>query len=135
MTLVFADSSYLIALEVDNDQHHQLAQQHWQSLARRSIELVITSFIFDEVMTFLNSWRLHAKAVQLGDILLQSSYVRLMHVETSLFTEGWAYFRQHKDKYYSLTDCISFVVMQNLGITIALTFDKHFEQAGFIRQP
>jgi predicted nucleic acid-binding protein len=30
-----------------------------------------------------------------------------------------------------LTDCLSFVVMQDEGITQALTGDKHFEQAGF----
>ena len=31
----------------------------------------------------------------------------------------------------SLTDCISFVVMEDKGITEALTADRHFEQAGF----
>jgi predicted nucleic acid-binding protein len=30
-----------------------------------------------------------------------------------------------------LTDCLFFVVMQDEGITQALTGDKHFEQAGF----
>ncbi len=135
MNIVLTNSSYLIALEVSNDQNHQLAQRHWQALDRHSTELVITSFIFDEVTTFLNSRRLHSKAVQLGDLLLQSSYVRFLQVETMFFSEAWQYFKRHKDKDYSLTDCISFVVMRNLGITTALTFDRHFEQAGFIRQP
>jgi predicted nucleic acid-binding protein len=35
------------------------------------------------------------------------------------------------DKQWSLTDCISFVVMQDRGIVEALTGDHHFEQAGF----
>ncbi len=38
-------------------------------------------------------------------------------------------------KDYSLTDCISFVVMRNLGIAVAYTFDRHFVQAGFAVAP
>jgi predicted nucleic acid-binding protein len=32
---------------------------------------------------------------------------------------------------WSLTDCISFVVMQDASLTDALTTDEHFRQAGF----
>ena len=35
------------------------------------------------------------------------------------------------DKESSLTDCISFVVMNERGITDALTSDHHFEQPAF----
>jgi predicted nucleic acid-binding protein len=35
------------------------------------------------------------------------------------------------DKEWGLTDCISFVVMEERGLTLALTTDRHFEQAGF----
>lgn len=38
---------------------------------------------------------------------------------------------QRGDKAWSLTDCSSFLIMQDLGITEALAFDRHFEQAGF----
>jgi predicted nucleic acid-binding protein len=30
-----------------------------------------------------------------------------------------------------MTDCISFAVMRQEGLTEALTTDRHFEQAGF----
>jgi predicted nucleic acid-binding protein len=36
------------------------------------------------------------------------------------------------DKEWGLTDCISFVMMQERGLTTVLTVDKHFEQAGFL---
>jgi hypothetical protein len=38
---------------------------------------------------------------------------------------------QRRDKEWSLTDCISFTVMSDEGLTDALTGDHHFEQAGF----
>jgi predicted nucleic acid-binding protein len=40
-------------------------------------------------------------------------------------------YQQHADKEWTLTDCASFVVMRERGITAALTGDRHFEQAGF----
>jgi hypothetical protein len=45
---------------------------------------------------------------------------------------GWALYADRPDKYWSLTDCISFVVMKDHQITEALTGDHHFEQAGFV---
>jgi predicted nucleic acid-binding protein len=40
-------------------------------------------------------------------------------------------YRQRADKHWSLTDCISFVVMEQEGLREALTGDRHFAQAGF----
>lgn len=52
-----------------------------------------------------------------------------------LFYEAWRYFQKYKDKRYSLADGVSFVLMKKLGIEEALTFDKHFTQAGFKKLP
>jgi uncharacterized protein len=51
--------------------------------------------------------------------------------EHPLWEKGIALYNQRPDKKWSLTDCISFVVMQERGLTEALTADQHFEQAGF----
>ena len=40
-------------------------------------------------------------------------------------------FASRLDKDWSLTDCLSFVVMERRNIRDALTADNHFEQAGF----
>jgi predicted nucleic acid-binding protein len=66
---------------------------------------------------------------------LNSRSINLVHVDQELFHEGWVYFQKHKDKRYSLTDCISFVLMKRLGIEQALTFDQHFVQAGLVKLP
>ena len=132
---LFLDSVYLIALEVENDQHHDEASEHWASLFENPLTLVTTSYVLDEIVTFLNSRRQHAKAIRVGDNLLQASNIQLIHVDENLFREGWSYFKQYADKTFSLTDCVSFVLMKRLGIAEALTFDKHFTQAGFQKLP
>ena len=42
-----------------------------------------------------------------------------------------AIYHEHDDKLWSLTDCLSLVVMRERGLTVALTGDRHFAQAGF----
>jgi predicted nucleic acid-binding protein len=63
--------------------------------------------------TFLNSYGAHVKAVQLGNDLLNSKKVQFIQMDEPLFLAGWQYFQKHQDKTYSLTDCISFVVMHH----------------------
>ncbi len=136
MTSLFVDTSYLIALENGDDQYHKIASSHWSEVAKLSSpSLVTSSYVFAELVTLLNNRSAHSKAVELGENLLTSRLFNLVHVDEELFHEAWDYFQQHKDKRYSLTDCVSFVLMRRFGITAALTFDKHFAQAGFSQLP
>jgi predicted nucleic acid-binding protein len=135
MNPVLLDTGYLLALELANDENHQAAWEHWQEVLRSPPPLVTTSSIFSEVVTFFNTRGYHAKAVEVGNSLLRSPSVQLIHVDETLFHAGWAYLQQHQDKEYSLTDCISFALMQRLGIRTAFSFDRHFAQAGFQKLP
>ena len=135
MSVLFVDTSYLIALEAGDDQYHQAAFQHWQALLESLPGLVTTSYVFDEVITFFNSRSHHSKAIEIGNRLLESPSVDLIHVDIPLFNQGWQYFKRYADKPYSLTDCISFVVMEKRRLSTALTFDRHFIQAGFEKLP
>ena len=48
--------------------------------------------------------------------------------------KGWIaldLYHQPADKGWTLTDCVSFVIMRERNVTDVLTGDKHFEQAGF----
>lgn|SRR5215813_6666288 len=131
----FLDAGYVIALEVLDDQHHQDAQRYWKTLLKEeNISLVTTSYVISEVVTFLNTKQQHSKALRVGNNLLTSAPIHVVHVDEALFYQGWEYFGQHQDKTLSLTDCISFVLMKKLGIREALSFDRHFVQ-GFIKLP
>jgi predicted nucleic acid-binding protein len=59
--------------------------------------------------------------------------LQIIPLNKSLFDEGWKLYSQRLDKDWGLTDCISFVIMQQEVITLAFTSDRHFEQAGFTR--
>lgn len=131
---LFLDTGFLIALNAADDQYHKRAVEHWRLIGRTRL-LVTTTYIVDEVVTFFNSRGRHQRAVELGTLLITSGWVELLHVDEDLFRAGWEYLVKHADKRFSLTDCISFVVMNQMGLQDALTFDAHFEQAGFRRVP
>ncbi|MCY2995131.1 MAG: PIN domain-containing protein [Planctomycetota bacterium] len=135
MIQIFFYTGYILALELANDQNYQAAQQHWRRFAAAPPSLVTTSYVFDEVVTFFSNRGHHGKAVQVGNNLLASAALKLVHVDEELFDAGWEYLQRHDDKRYSLTDCISFVLMERLGIATAYSFDHHFRQAGFQTEP
>ena len=56
---------------------------------------------------------------------------RLVPATSELIERGRKLYRDRLDKNWPLTDCISFVVMQDHQLTEALTADRHFQQAGF----
>ena len=66
------------------------------------------------------------------DDLRKNPDVQVVPANDALFDEGVQLFANRLDKEWSLTDCISFVVMEQNGLTEALTGDHHFEQAGFV---
>ncbi|MBI4685625.1 MAG: PIN domain-containing protein [Nitrospirae bacterium] len=135
MIPLFLDTGYLIALEVIDDQYHEVALQHWTDISKNLPPLITTSYVFDEVVTFFNARNYHSKAVEIGDNILNSPSIQLIQVDEQLFKESWGYFKKHNDKGYSFTDCVSFTVINRFGIKTALTFDNHFVQAGFKRLP
>ena len=55
----------------------------------------------------------------------------LCRLSEQLYHRAFELFKQRPDKAWGLVDCISFIVMQDRGITEALTADEHFRQAGF----
>lgn len=62
-----------------------------------------------------------------------ASDTRITPDSLALFQRGLAFYEERPDKAWSLTDCISFLVMSDEGMSEALTGDHHFEQAGFTR--
>ena len=66
---------------------------------------------------------------------LLAKLMRVVYCEEDLFTEGLRIFKQHPDKEWSLTNCVSFVTMRKYGIRTAFTLDARFKQFGFMAIP
>ncbi|HEX5726054.1 MAG TPA: PIN domain-containing protein, partial [Longimicrobiaceae bacterium] len=118
----------MLALEIITEQYHVAAHEHWRAFSRQRHRprLVTTSYVFDEVVTLLNSRGHHARALDVGGRLLESPTVDLVHVDEDLFLAGWGLLSDRPDKRFSLTDCISFVLMRRRGMREALSFDSDF---------
>jgi predicted nucleic acid-binding protein len=72
------------------------------------------------------------KFISFLDMLRADPDVFIAPLDKDLREEDLEIYRNRLDKSWSLTDCISFVVMRREGVIEALTGDHHFEQAGFV---
>ncbi len=127
MNAVFADTFFYQALLDSRDPAHAEALR--QSKVGRNI--VTTEFILLELGNACARAEDHADFLALLAGIRASPRTRIIPLDSALLQRGLDLFGKRSDKNWSLTDCISFVVMQDEGVTEALTGDSHFEQAGF----
>lgn len=125
---IFIDTLFVVALVNSNDQYHKKA-----SLLADKYEgspLLVTDVILLEIGNGL-ARNYRRQAVEVIEQFLASDEVEVVYLTPELFERGFTLYKTHEDKEWSLTDCISFEVMREKGISSALTFDQHFVQAGF----
>ena len=94
--------------------------------------VVTTEFVLVEVGNFFCKGKPRAVFQALIENLRSAKDMEIVPASAGLFAKGFALFTARSDKDWSLTDCTSFAVMQERGLTQALTADHHFEQAGFV---
>lgn len=124
----FLDTVHILALINPRDAWHARAV-HLSSAAPD--RLVTTEAVLTEVADALSHPSHRSLAVQAIDDLRGDPSVTCIPVDGRLFERGLDLYRTRADKSWSLTDCMSFVVMRDHRIDAALTADVHFEQAGF----
>jgi predicted nucleic acid-binding protein len=126
----FLDSSFIYALLNRNDQYHRQAVAVTRNFTRND-RFVLTDAIILEACSLLSSLRARASIISFLESIAGSEYYTTLHTGEDLFHQAYGYFVQHDDKEWSLVDCISFIVMRERNIPLALTADHHFDQAGF----
>jgi uncharacterized protein len=125
---VFADSYYFFAIINPRDAAHQPAFQYSQA---QDTPLVTTAWVLTKLADGLSHSSKRAAFSLVLEELRSDPLGAIVPASESLFDRGVELYNARPDKSWSLTDCISFVVMRDLGLEEALTGDHHFEQAGF----
>jgi len=129
MKVAFADSAFYLAVANPHDELHDAAAVLARDFRGKR---VTTDFVLVEVGNFLARSDDRPLFLDLVDRLRASPHTDIVPADRALIDAGLDLYRRRLDKDWSLTDCISFVVMRERGIREALTSDHHFEQAGFV---
>ena len=128
---IFIDSSMWMALVNPRDDFSKKAQEIWLLLQKQKARLLTTNYILDESFTLIRK-RCGLETIRLLRNRLGADWENLKVIRVTINDEAkaWDWFLKDWSN-LSFTDCISFAVMERLGIKKAATFDKHFNKAGF----
>jgi hypothetical protein len=129
MNLTFADTFYYLALLNPGDAAHELAMA---VTAERTGRLVTTRWILTEVGDAMAEPKYRPRFLNLIQAIETDPDTIVVSTTDDLFRQGVKLFGERLDKNWPLTDCISFLVMEQFHINEALTGDHHFAQAGLI---
>jgi predicted nucleic acid-binding protein len=128
MKVIFADTFYWIALINPRDNWHTIALDYAQKYA--DDYLITTDGIIDETLNYFATKGaiMRRKALATYLQICQESNMEIISYTPQLRQAGFQLFDERPDKGYSLTDCISMIVMKQRGIIEVLTHDQHFTQ-------
>jgi len=128
MNGVFADTAFYVAAANPRDALHRAAIDFIASYSGRT---VTSEYILIEVANFFTRVDRRQGFADLVNGLRSSRRTQIVPSSPELFDRGLALFESRPDKEWSLTDCTSFIVMNDQALTEALAADRHFGQAGF----
>jgi predicted nucleic acid-binding protein len=129
MNLVFADAYYFVARLNRRDQHHARVLKFSREFRAR---ILTSDWVLMEVADALAESESRSRVRDFILHLRQSAACEIVPATRELLDRALELYHRHADKKWTLTDCVSFVIMRERKVTSALTGDKHFAQAGFV---
>jgi uncharacterized protein len=128
---VFADTSYWMALLNPRDELYPKAVAAYREHSSRGV--VTSEMVLAEVLNgFSNRGRILRDAgARAVETIQRRADVTVIPQTSGQFEGALQFYKKVADKEWSLTDCASFLIMEERGIRAALTHDRHFAQAGF----
>lgn len=128
---VFLDTAFVLALASPTDQFNAKAKELSRQIKAEGISLVTTRAILIEIGDAMAGQRRRKAGITMLESLEGDDNLEIVQNSEELYSKAFYLFASLPDKEWGMTDCISFVVMKEQGISEALTTDVHFRQAGF----
>lgn len=113
------------------DATHERALRELTVLEDSGAQFVTTDAVLTEFCNSLSKVALRGRAAKAVQAVMAREDVVVVRVDEALWHKALALFQARTDKEWGLTDCISFEVMRQRHMKVALTGDYHFAQAGF----
>ena len=131
MSEVFADAGYWIAIQNVDDELHNAAQKAIDEL--RQSRIVTTQMALVEFLNHMSRLGQHRRTIAVNTVrgLKNNPSVEIVQQTGEQFYAAVERYASRPDQRWSATDCASFLLMEERGITEALAYDRDFEQAGF----
>ena len=126
--MIFIDSSFWIAQQLERDAHHADARRLEDAVGSAT---TTSDAVLAETWTYLRRRAGHTRAWAWLD-RVHAAPVRVEQIPRALEDEAWAWLRVHDERPYSFVDATSFALMRKLRIREALAFDGAFAAAGFV---
>ncbi len=134
--MIFEDTGGWYAAELEDDANHDRASAFLKTVGSNAYGVpVTTNHVLDETLTLLRIRRGLDAAVEFLAKLRGSSSVKIIWVDRGIFQRAFGLFEGSKGRSWSFTECTSFVMMKDLQIAEAFSFDPHFTEAGFALRP
>jgi predicted nucleic acid-binding protein len=130
MAAYFADTAYWMSLSRKRDQYHRHAVAWNQFVIRNRSFIITTEAVLWEWLNAFSDAGTRAVAAEGYRRAHADARIEVVPFQPELIESAVQLYRTRGDKGWSLTDCLSFVVMEQRRLTEALTTDRHFEQAG-----
>jgi predicted nucleic acid-binding protein len=127
--IYFADTSFWIALSSQRDQYHGRAVAWSRFVLQTKSTLVTTEAVLWEWLNAFSPASTRRLAAEGYRRCHADPSIEVVPFQVELVNAAVELYQTRPDKNWSLTDCLSFVVMEQRQLTEALTTDRHFEQA------
>lgn len=131
----FVDSGYLEGLADPNDPRHSTALEWYELVRAVKVPLITTDLCLIEFIDAFSDVGRRRAGREIVEEMQAYSLFAIVAVGWQLVEAGLELHSNRDDKSWSLTDCISMVVMRERNIRKVLTFDSDFVQAGFHALP
>lgn len=134
--MIFVDTSFLFAFFNESDKNHRRVVEVFQEFEGRNLPelLLTTDHVVFETITLTRYRVSHERAAFVGERLYSEKMARIRRTSFDEQRAAFEYFKRHAGQKYSTVDCLSFVVMENLGIHEALAVDEDFTHS-FVARP